>query len=177
MLFQTINKKFAVLSLVKSLVAPLLLFWFGAIAVSAQTQTSEQPATLQTTEEVKIVAAPVMQAYRGVKIGMSADEVTDKLGKPKVSDATGFLYTLSDNESVQIVLDSDKTVRVISMMYSEGEQAPKYEDVFGKEVKVNNQPDGSIYNMKQYPEAGYVVVYSRSAGDNPMTVVTIQEMP
>lgn len=173
-----LNRIYGKSFLVKSLVAPLLLFWFGAIFVFAQTPTNEQNKPPQTTnEEAKAVLMPVMQDYRGVKIGMTADEVKDKLGKPKDEDEAGLFYTLSGDESVQIVLDTDKTVRVISVMYSRDEKAPKFEDVFGKEVKVAAQPDGSVYNLMQYPEAGYWVVYSRTAGEDATVIVTLQEMP
>jgi hypothetical protein len=176
MLFQLINDKFAVSRLTKILVAPLLLFWFGVSVAFAQVPSDEQSESPRTVTE-EAATAPVMRDYRGIKIGMTADEVKDKLGKPRVSDETGYFYALSDTESVQIVFDADKTVRVISAMYSKGEKAPEYKDVFGKDATIASQPDGSIYNRAQYPQAGYVVVYSRSAGDNPMIVITLQELP
>jgi hypothetical protein len=179
MLFQSIKGIYGKSFLVKSLVVPLLLFWFGAFVVFAQTTTNEQNGSSSQTmnEGAQAVLMPVIQDYRGIKIGMTAAEVKDKLGKPKVEDETGLFFALSDDESVQIALDTDKTVRVISVMYSKDEKAPKFEDVFGKEVKITAQPDGSVYNLMQYPEAGYWVVYSRTAGDDAMVIVTMQEMP
>ena len=34
--------------------------------------------------------------------------------------------------------------------------------------------DGSIYHIVHYPEAGYWVAYSRTAGDEPLTIITMQ---
>ncbi len=79
---------------------------------------------------------------------------------------------------VQIRLDKDKKVRVISITYSdENKNAPKYADVFGADAETAAKPDGSIYRLVHYPQAGYWVAYSRTAGENPTVTVTMQKLP
>jgi hypothetical protein len=39
---------------------------------------------------------------------------------------------------------------------------------------VEAKPDGTLYQLVQYPEAGYWVAYSRTAGDEPLTIITMQ---
>ncbi len=36
------------------------------------------------------------------------------------------------------------------------------------------KPDGSAYKLVTYPRAGYWVAYSRTAGDEPLTIITMQ---
>lgn len=156
----------------------LLLLWVLIATGHAQTTNAvAQNPTPQTEPETaaKTVLMPVLTNYKEIKIGMTADEVEDKLGKPKIEDKDGFYYEFSDGESAQIVLDRDKKVRVISIIYS-GENAPKFEDVFGKDVAIETQPDGRIYKLVRYPEAGFWVAYSRTGGENPTVTVTMQKM-
>lgn len=156
-----------------------LMFWL-AIAAFGQTNAAVQNKVEKTTakEKKQTVLQPVTTEYKGIKIGMTADEVRDKLDKkPKVADDDGFYYVFSDEESAQIGLDKKKTVRVILIIYSDkNANAPKYEDVFGKDVPIKETKSGGIYNLIRYPEAGFWVAYNRTAGDNPMVTITIQKM-
>lgn len=140
-----------------------------------QNQTAlTQTETEKTTAPVLV---PVLKSYKEVVIGMPADEVRDKLGKPKIEDNQGYFYQFNEDESVQILMDGDKKVRGISMMYVDRTgNAPKPETIFGADSPVAPNEDGSIYKLVRYPDAGYVVVYSRTAGDSPMVVVTMQKI-
>lgn len=118
---------------------------------------------------------PVMTEYKSIKIGTTADEVRDKLGNAEIDDKDGFYYRFSDEEFVQIRLDKDNKVRLISVTYS-GENAPMFTDVFGAETNVDVKPDGSIYKLVRYPKAGYWVAYSRTASEKPTITVTMQKL-
>ena len=160
----------------------VLLFWLATAAAFGQTTDTKQTATTTTTEmqkseTPKAVMMPVLQNYKEVKIGMTADDVRDKLGKAKIDDKDGFYYEINDDEMVQIRLDKDKKVRLISITYtSDNKNTPKFEDIFGTSVKAEPGADGMIYKLVNYPEAGYWVAYSRTAGDKPTVTVTMQKM-
>ena len=159
----------------------VLLFWL-ATAAFGQTADTTQTATtttteMQKTETPKAVMMPVLQNYKEVKIGATDDEVRDRLGKKAtIDDKDGFFYQF-DDEMAQIRLDKDKKVRLISITYtSDNKNTPKFEDVFGTDVKAEPGADGMIYKLVRYPEAGYWVAYSRTAGDKPTVTVTMQKM-
>jgi hypothetical protein len=42
---------------------------------------------------------------------------------------------------------------------------------------IEGKPDGALYKLVQYPQAGYWVAYSRTDGDEPLTIITMQAMP
>ena len=76
----------------------------------------------------------------------------------------------------QIRLNKDKKVRLISITYTnDNKNAPKFEYVFGTSVKAEPGADGMIYKLVRYPEAGYWVAYSRTAGEKPSVTVTMQK--
>ncbi|MDQ2747246.1 MAG: hypothetical protein M3T96_08310 [Acidobacteriota bacterium] len=146
--------------------------------------TTPMPTTMPTpvtmpmpTATPKAVMMPVLQDYKEVKIGMTAKDVRDKLGKAKIDDKDGFFYQISDDELAQIRLDKAKKVRLIAITYtSKNEDAPKFEDVFGTDVQAVPEADGRIYRRINYREAGYWVAYSRTAGDKPTVTVTMQKL-
>lgn len=108
---------------------------------------------------------------------MSADEVKEKLGKPKIGDKAGSYYEFSKGESAQIGLDNAKKVRTIALIFSsDSPDVPTYADVFGPDVPLAAKPNGSIYKLIRYPEAGYWVAYSRSAGEKPITIITMRRI-
>ncbi|HXG85247.1 MAG TPA: hypothetical protein VNI84_14595 [Pyrinomonadaceae bacterium] len=156
------------------------LFLFFGLIVPAYGQTAEnaQAGTVQIADKKseKAILMPVLTDYKGIKIGATAEEVRDKLGKAKIDDKDGFFYS-SDDELVQIRLDADKKVSIVSITYlDENKSAPEFADVFGAEIPVSEKPDGSIYNLVRYPEAGYWVAYSRTAGEKPSVTVTMQKL-
>lgn len=156
------------------------LFVFFGLFFPAFTQTAENVQTTPVQNvEIKTempVLMPVLSEYKGIKIGSTADEVRNKLGKAQIDDKDGFFYD-SDNELVQIRLDADQKVRLVSITYpDENKNIPKFADVFGTEITVEEKPDGSIYNLVRYPEAGYWVSYSRSAGEKSTVTIMMQKL-
>lgn len=152
------------------------LFLFGLTGYAQTTETQPAPTPEMTTvKSAAVVLQPVLIEYKAVKIGTTADEVRDKLGKARIDDKDGFFYRFSDEEVAQIRLDKDKKVRVLVVTYS-GENAPKFSDVFGTEMKEEAKPDGAVYKLVRYPEADYWVAYSRTAGEKPTVTVTMQKM-
>ena len=178
---ESLTSFFVVLGFLATLVMLATATSFG------QTESSNAaPDTVSQNEVKKDVAPearsavlkPVFTEYKGIVIGMSADEVRDKIDKkPKIEDKDGFYYVFSDDEAMQIVLDESKKVKVISIIYADGNaNAPTYEAVFGTDVPREPGTDGRIYKLIRYPESGYWVAYSAGAGEKPTVTVTIQKL-
>lgn len=146
-------------------VAVFLLFVLCTLVLSINAQNSDKKNL------------PLWQSYKGVAIGMTAAEVRTKLGAPKSEDAEGFFYIFSETENAQFLLDGSKKVRTISVVFTaEHPTAPAFADVFGKTAELQAKPDGSIYKMVKYEDAGYWISYNRMAGEKAMVIVMIQKM-
>lgn len=152
-----------------------MILMFGLTGYAQTTGTQNATAQTPVVKSATIVLQPVLTGYKAIKIGTAADEVRDKLGKAEIDDNDGFYYRFSDDEFAQIRLDEDKKVRVLVVTYS-GDNTPKFTDVFGADAKLESQPDGSIYKLVRYPEAGYWVTYSQTAGEKPTVTITMQKM-
>ncbi len=137
-------------------------------------------ASVQQTEAQKAINKdnlPLWQNYKGIWIGTTADEIRAKLGTPKSEDAEGFFYIFSETENAQFLLDSNKKVRTVSVVFSSDNLAsPKFDDVFGKTAQAEAKPDGSIFKMVRYEDAGYWISYNRMAGEKAVVIVMIQKM-
>jgi hypothetical protein len=117
---------------------------------------------------------PVFKDYRGVTIGMSADEVRKKIDDLQKGDRQDFLV-LSDQESAQIYYDDARKVTAISVDYfGNKSKPPTPEAVLG--TAPQPKADGSIYQLNRYPEAGYWVSYNRTAGSKPIVTITMQQI-
>lgn len=113
--------------------------------------------------------------YKGAKIGMSASDVRQKLGKPEDASKTQESFNLSDKESVRVFYDGEGKAMTILVTYTgKSSNVPTPESVLGEKVEAN--ADGSMYKMIQYRELGYWVAYSRTPGSDPLTMITIQKM-
>jgi hypothetical protein len=116
----------------------------------------------------------VFDDYRGVAIGMTADEVRSKLKNVKKGDHQDFLNS-SEHETAQIYYDDKGKVTAISIDYfGDNSSAPTPEMVLGTAIAA--KPDGSMYQLNRYSEAGYWVSYNRTAGDKPIVTITMQKM-
>lgn len=117
---------------------------------------------------------PYWSQYKGVRLGMSMDEVRDKLDGLKDKGKAQDFFVFSDAENGQVFYDQEGKVKAIAVNYLDSKKAPDVIAVFGEEVQAKD--DGSMYKLVRYPDAGFWVAYSRTAGDPPLTAVTIQKM-
>lgn len=118
---------------------------------------------------------PLYQEYRGIQLGMAAEEVRKKLGNPADKGDEQDFFMLNDAESAQIFYDKTKKVMAISANFLQGAQnVPTPKVLFGEELTA--KPDGSVYKMLRYPKAGCWLSYSKTAGDSPLISVTLQKI-
>jgi hypothetical protein len=119
---------------------------------------------------------PVFHEYRGVQIGLLADDVRKKLGEPANKGDEQDVYVFGEKELAQILYDkTTRKVITISVDFSNGATGVLTpQQVFGAEIEA--KPDGSKYKLVRYPKAGYWLSYSRTAGDTPTISVTITKI-
>lgn len=154
-----------------------------APASMANAQTTETGSPPEEIAKASPAAAtneaaanvPVFKDYRGVQIGMSAEDVRAKLDELKDGGPAQDFFVFSERESAQIYYDKNRKVTAISVDYVGGDSnAPSPNAVLGVELQA--KPDGSMYELKRYPDAGYWVSYNRTAGDKPIVTITMQRM-
>jgi hypothetical protein len=191
----------AVFALLVSL-APSAFAQDAATAAQSQTQTPQTqpqqaatPATTTTTRTdatarsepqvasapagetvaAKAAVEPLYKEYKGVTLGMSAADVRAKLGKPKEKSDVMDFYVFSDRERARVYYVEGKASAVIATYIGKEAGAPAPASVLGSEIEA--KPDGSMYQMTPYKQAGYWVAYSRTPGDSPLVIITMQKTP
>jgi hypothetical protein len=153
--------------LIKSLLLTLALVLLAAGLALTLAQKPRSSAHAPVSEQV------LYSEYRGVRIGMSTQEVRAKLGDPLQKADDGDFYVFSKDETAQIAYDTAHQVTTVSVDYLGGSGAPDYKLVVGPEVEV--KPDGSIYKAVRYESLGLWVFYNRSAGETPVVTITLQK--
>ena len=168
-MFKTAKRNDGWLLAVLSCAAVILAVLFAGSLTSASGQIKKVSATAGTAAE-----AP-FKGYKGVQIGMPVVDARAKLGKAKDTSDVEDYFVFTDAESAQVLYDTDKTVKVISVNYvGSAAGAPTPKDIFGEDAEV--KPDGSIYKMVKYPKAGYWICYNKTGGNDPLVMITVQKM-
>jgi hypothetical protein len=163
---------------------PLNLFkgWMIALACltlcagsfSADAQTQKNRATnINVTSKTGVDEATPPLEFKGVSLGMSADEVRQKLGEPKDKADDQDFFVFNEKQTAQVLYDKTHKVVTISADFLGGGDAPTPKSIFGSDIEV--KPDGSMYKMVRYPKAGCWVSYNRTAGEAPLVSITIQK--
>lgn len=118
---------------------------------------------------------PAFSEFKGVRLGMTAEESRKKLGNPRDKSAEQDFYIFKDTEAVQVFYDKAGAVSAISIDFMSGASPiPSPKEVLGTEAEP--KADGSLYKMLRYPKAGYWVSYSRTAGAESTTTITMQKI-
>jgi hypothetical protein len=165
-----------------SLVFAAVLAW-AAPGVHAQTapqeptqqQPSESSAATPQPDAAPAEPAPLYGEFKGLKLGANRDEARKLLGNAQEKEKTQDFFVLSDRERARVYYDGKGAVSAIIVTYiGKSANAPTPQAVLGADVEA--KPDGSMYKMVSYPKAGYWVAYSRTAGDEPLTIITMQKM-
>ena len=116
---------------------------------------------------------PLYREYRGVRLGMTAEEARAKLGVPAMKSDEQDFYVFSANETAQLVYAEQKVV-TISTDYTSGIGAPDYKSVVGEGLL--QRPDGSLFRMVLYDSERFWVSYNKSISAVPVVTITIGKM-
>lgn len=145
-----------------------------SVSAQAQGQKSRMPMA-NAFKEPGATQQPLYMDYKGVRIGMTADEARAKLGQPALQADDQDYYVFSANETAQVAYNSAHKVITISVDYIGGIGAPDYRNVVGGSIDV--KPDGTIYKLVRYEQLGVWVSYNRTASNSIVNVtITIQKL-
>ena len=139
-------------------------------AVGVQAQKAARVAAADTL----VAQQPLYTEFRGAKLGMTADEVREKLGNPVLKDEELDYFVFADNVTAQIAYDGAHKAKAISVDYPGGVGAPDYLAVVGSEL--DTRPDGSMFKLVRYESLGFWVSYNRTAGPTAIVSITIQKI-
>ncbi len=151
-------------------VATLIVIALAGFALTVNGQKTRAAANVAEP----LVQQPLYTDYKGVRLGMTADDVHTKLGNPVLKDAELDYYVFSDNETAQIAYDANHKAKAISVDYAGGVGAPDFKTVVGPTL--DSRPDGSQYKVVRYESLGFWVSYNRTAGPVMIVTITIQKI-
>ena len=153
--------------LIMFVMSTLVVFVWGANAQAQKTRAAVNAGPVVTQQ-------PLYTDYKGVRLGMTAEEVKTKLGNPTFSDKDLGYFVFSETETVQIAYDAAGKVKTISIDYQNGAGAPAPRAVVGAELETRE--NGSLYKVVYYENQGFWVSYSRTTGSVIIVTITIQKM-
>jgi hypothetical protein len=159
------------------MLAELILLAIAIFALGSLLGRSQDKGPTQAGTKLGISTTsnddPLLRDYKGVTLGMTAEEARRKLGEPSDKGDQQDFYNSSETEAAQIFYDAAGKVIAISVHYfGERAVAPNPKAIFGAEAET--RADGSVYKLIKYVRAGYWVSYNRTAGDQPIVTVSMK---
>jgi hypothetical protein len=142
------------------------------LAWGANTQAQKSQAAVKAVSAVN--QQPLYTEYKGVRLGMTVEEVRTKLGNPTFMDKELGYFVVSETETAEIGYDAAGKVKIISVDYQNGIGAPEPKAVVGAEPETSE--NGSRYKVVYYENQGFSVSYGRTAGPVVIVSITIQKM-
>lgn len=142
-----------------------------SLSASANAQAQKAKAAFNHEEATQ---QPLYTQYKGVRLGMSAEDARARLGTPALKDSEQDFYVFSENETAQVVYDAAHKVIMISVDYLGGIGAPDYKAVVGGELE--RTVNESLYRVVRYESLGFWVSYNRTTGLVATVTVTIQKI-
>lgn len=153
----------------------LIIFVMSAIFVMAWSANGQAQKTRAVASTVPVATQqPPYSDYKGVRLGMTAQEARTKLGEPTLKSEEQDYFVFSDKETAQIGYDVAHRVNVISVDYLSGAVTPDPKAVVGGELEL--QPNGALYKVVRYESLGFWVSYNRTAGPVVIVTITLQKM-
>jgi hypothetical protein len=157
---------------IKFFLSLLIAVVFGlGLSVNTNAQARRVKAALSNEAATQ---RPLYTEYKGVRLGMLAEEARAKLGAPALKASDQDYYVFSENETAQICYDAAQKVVTISVDYLGGIGAPDYKAVVSGELE--QMANGSLYRSVRYESLGFWVSYNRATGPVPSVTVTIQKI-
>jgi hypothetical protein len=91
-------------------VAAMFAYTTGHVHVQEgnQNRATSKIGSTKTSKSVKTADKPKFTEYRGIGIGMSADDTRRKLGNPKEKDKTQDLFVFSSRETAPVFYDNQQ---------------------------------------------------------------------
>jgi hypothetical protein len=152
----------------------MLAFAAASLVIAASSSNAQTPRRTATSASGEDEAV-LFRDYRGIQLGMTADEVRKKLGDPKDKGDEQDFFVFNDTETAQIVYDkTHKVVTISADFMTVGDKVPTPKQIFGGDVEA--KADGSVYRMLRLQKAGYWISYNRTGGASPLTTVTLQKI-
>ncbi len=155
----------------------LIMCAMGAFLLAWGVATQAQKSRPSVAKASLAVQQPLYTEYKGVRLGMTAQEVRTKLGEPALpalTDKEPDYFVISETEAAQIGYDASRRVKVISVDYQNGVGAPEPSVVVG--APLETQESGSQFRVVRYERLSLWVSYSRTAGAPVIVTITIQKM-
>ena len=157
---------------IKFFLSLLIAVVFGlGLSANANAQAQRVKAALKGDAATQL---PLYTEYKGVRLGMSAEEARAKLGMLALKGSDQDYYVLSENETAQICYDAAQKVITISVDYLGGIGAPDYKAVVGGELE--QMANGSLYRIVRYESLRFWVSYNRATSPVTSVTVTIQRI-
>jgi hypothetical protein len=149
----------------------LILAAISGFALCAQSVRSDWTSYQSATQNPPPVPVKVMREYKGVKLGMTREQVHTALGKPATTSENMEDYKLTGDDTMTVHYEKSE-VKAIQLSFLDPKNAPAWKDVVGETAEVTQLDNGAKHARTMVPEEKFWVSIYQSK-DGSTTQITI----
>jgi hypothetical protein len=115
-----------------------------------------------------------MREYKGVKLGLTREQVHTALGKPEISSENMEDYKLTGNDTITVHYEKGE-VKAIQLSFLDPKNAPAWKDVVGETAEVTQLDNGGKHARTMISEEKFwVSIYQNKDGSSTQITISRQ---
>jgi hypothetical protein len=152
----------------------LILAAISGFALCAQSVRSDWTLYQSATQDQPPAPIKVMREYKGVKLGLTREQVHTALGKPEISSENMEDYKLMGNDTITVHYEKGE-VKAIQLSFLDPKNAPAWKDVVGETAEVTQLDNGGKHARTMIPEEKFwVSIYQSKDGSSTQITISRQ---
>lgn len=149
----------------------LVLALASILTLCAQSVRSDWTSQQSATQDPPAAPVKVMREYKGVKLGLTREQVHAAMGKPANTSENTEDYNLTGEDTITVHYEKGE-VKAIQLAFLDPKNAPAWKDVVGDSAEVTQLDNGAKHARTMVSEEKFWVSIYQSK-DGMTTRITI----
>jgi hypothetical protein len=145
----------------------LILVPLASIALSARVRSDW--TSRSENQDPPPAPVKVMREYKGVKLGLTREQVHTALGKPAATSENMEDYNLTGEDTMTVHYEKDE-VKAIQLSFLDPKNAPAWKDVVGEAAEVTQLENGAKHARTMVSEEKFWVSIYQSKDGSTMRI-------
>jgi hypothetical protein len=152
----------------------LILAAISGFTLCAQSVRSDWTSYRSATQDPPPASVKVMREYKGVKLGLTREQVHTALGKPANTNENMDDYKLTGEDTMTVHYEKGE-VKAIQLSFLDPKNAPAWKDVVGETAEITQLDNGGKHSRTMISEEKFwVSIYQNKDGSNTQITISRQ---
>jgi hypothetical protein len=152
----------------------LIFAAISGFALCAQSVRSDWTSYQSATQDPPPTPVKVMREFKGIKLGLTREQVHTALGKPENTGENMENYKLTGEDTMTVHYEKSE-VKAIQLSFLDPKNVPAWKDVVGETAEVTQLDNGAKHARTMISEEKFwVSIYQSKDGSNTQITISRQ---